>query len=205
MSQFEIAESKLDSRVQTEMTSHKIENRDVSAEDTVTLSNTKQSSLLYAEIQREVSKLLPTKLQFAKRGLYRDYYEFIDEFCRVGGIIEACPSSISKNVSSIGVLFLLEPDGEVEIQTTYEKLNIAPFCTSGFKFPQSSLPNLNVHSVDIRFEQLLNHWLSNFIKKDCLDFSPLISSLSLIRLIIEIRSRRLFRKKPKTHCFGQIH
>jgi hypothetical protein len=104
----------------------------------------KQSSLLFAEIQREVQKMLPKKLQFAKRGVYKDYFDFIEEFCRRGGIIEASPTVISKSVSAVGVLFQLEPDGEVEIQTTFEKLLVAPFNSCGFKFPQSALPNLNV-------------------------------------------------------------
>lgn len=104
----------------------------------------KQSSLLFADIQREVARLLPRKLQFAKRGIYKDYFHFIEEFCKRGGIVQASPTVISKNVSSVGVLFQLEPDGEVEIQTTFEKVLVAPFSSCGFKFPQSALPNLNV-------------------------------------------------------------
>lgn len=108
----------------------------------------KTTSLLFAEVQREINRLLPKKLQFAKRGIYKDYFHFIEEFCRRGGIIEASPSIISKNVSTVGVLFQLEPDGEVEIQTTYEKIQVSLFNSCGFKFPQSALPNLNVTSVD---------------------------------------------------------
>lgn len=175
LNQYEMAENNLESNYQAEMTSNRIEDGTVSAEDTKSLPNTKQSSLLFADIQREITKLLPMKLQFAKRGIYRDYYEFIDEFCRIGGIIEACPSSISKNVNSIGVLFLLEPDGEVEIQTTFEKLNIAPFCTSGFKFPQSSLPNLNVLVYNTRSALSLNPSQLNSIKKD---YSGFLLSIS---------------------------
>lgn len=113
----------------------------------VSRSPEKYSNVLYAEIQREVARILPGKLTFAKRGIYKDYYHFIDEFCKRGGIIEASPSSISKNVSSVGILFQLEPDGEVEIQTTFEKVAVSPFNTCGFKFPQSSLPNLNVSKL----------------------------------------------------------
>lgn len=104
----------------------------------------RQSSILFADIQREVSRLLPKKLQFAKREVFKDYYHFIEEFCRRGGIVEASPTVISKNINSVGVLFQLEPDGEVEIQTTFEKILVSPFNTCGFKFPQSALPNLNV-------------------------------------------------------------
>lgn len=107
----------------------------------------KPSSLVFADIQREVARLLPRKLQFAKRGIYKDYFHFIEEFCRRGGIIEASPTVISKNVGSVGVLFQLEPDGEVEIQTTFEKILVGPFSSCGFKFPQSALPNLNVISI----------------------------------------------------------
>lgn len=109
----------------------------------------KASSLLFADIQREVARLLPKKLQYAKRGVYKDYFHFIEEFCRRGGIIEASPTVISKNICSVGVLFQLEPDGEVEIQTTFEKILVAPFNSCGFKFPQSALPNLNVKPFNL--------------------------------------------------------
>ena len=97
-----------------------------------------QLSRFYTEHPDKENSPIPSKIS---------YYHFIDEFCQRGGIVEASPSCISKQVSSIGVLFQLEPDGEVEIQTTFEKLGVAPFNTCGFKFPQSSLPNLNVSDI----------------------------------------------------------
>ena len=114
----------------------------------------KQSSFLFADLQREVARLLPLKLQFAKKGMYNDYFHFIEDFCKKGGIVEASPTTISKNISCVGVLFQLEPDGEVEIQTTFEKIQAAPFSCCGFKFPQSALPNLNVSNYLLRLE----HW-----------------------------------------------
>ena len=101
----------------------------------------------YAEIQREVSRVLPKKLVLVKQGLYKDYYQYIEEFCRRGGIIEASPSSISKEIQSVGILFQVDPDGEVEIQTTYDKILFAPFSPCGYKFPQKSLPSMNVRSI----------------------------------------------------------
>jgi IQ domain-containing protein H len=102
---------------------------------------------LNEEILRLVARLLPKKLVIVKEFVYKDYYQFIEEISRKGGIIEAAPSSLRKDLNTIGILFQLEPDGEVEIQTTYEKLSSSPFCPSGFRFPQKVLPNLNVRSI----------------------------------------------------------
>lgn len=98
----------------------------------------------FAEIQRVLSKVLPKKISYANPCLYSDYFQFIEEFCRQGGIVEASPSSLSKDVSSPGVVFQIDPDGEVEIQTTFEKIISSPFSPCGMRFPQRSLPNLNV-------------------------------------------------------------
>lgn len=99
---------------------------------------------IYEEVQRSLSKLLPKKLIIVKPGVYKDYFHFIDELCKRGGVIESSPSSITKEVNSIGVLFQLDADGEVEIQTTYERIVSSPFSPAGFRFPQKILPNLNV-------------------------------------------------------------
>ena len=98
----------------------------------------------YAEVQRLLAAVLPRKFVCAKPGLYRDYFAFAEEFCRQGGVIEASPSCVSKDVHSPGVLFAIEPDGQVEIQTTFEKLLSSPFAPCGFKFPLRCLPALNV-------------------------------------------------------------
>lgn len=111
-----------------------------------TLLNLDQEGL-NEEILRLVSRLLPKKLVIVKDFVYSDYYQYIEELARRGGMIEAAPSSLKKDTNTIGVLFQLEPDGEVEIQTTYEKLSSSPFSPSGFRFPQRILPNLNVRSV----------------------------------------------------------
>lgn len=111
-----------------------------------TLLNMDQEGL-NDEILRLVARILPKKLMIVKDFVYHDYYQFIEEMARKGGIIEAAPSSLKKDTNTIGVLFQLEPDGEVEIQTTYEKLSSTPFSPCGFRFPQKILPNLNVRSI----------------------------------------------------------
>ena len=108
-----------------------------------------QSDEAYADVQRLLGSLLPAKFAFAKPSLYRDYYEYMDEFCRQGGVIEGSPTSISKDVHSPGVLFAIDPEGQVEIQSTFEKILSGPFAPCGFKYPLKCLPSLNVPPADL--------------------------------------------------------
>ena len=103
----------------------------------------------YAELQRLVSSLLPNKTVLVKPQLYKDYYDYIEMFCREGGVIEASPSAVAKEVQSPGVLFGIEPDGQVEIQSTFEKILSSPFSVCGFRYPQKCIPTLNVEWNDL--------------------------------------------------------
>ena len=38
-----------------------------------------------------IKKLLPKKVQIAQPTLFRDWEEYIEHFCRIGGVIEATP------------------------------------------------------------------------------------------------------------------
>jgi hypothetical protein len=104
----------------------------------------KEQAEFYGEVHREVNKHLIKKMVLIKPMVYKDAFQFIELMCKKGGIIEAAPSTLMKDVQSPGVLFQLDPDGEVEIQTTYEKIICNPFTPCGYRFPQRSLPSLNV-------------------------------------------------------------
>ena len=47
------------------------------------------------------------------KGLHRTWAEFLEAFCKVGGIIEAAPNCLSNLMASPSISFLVEPNGEI--------------------------------------------------------------------------------------------
>lgn len=152
----------------------------------------------YVKIQHVLQTVLPQKLQFAKPNLYKDYYDYIGLFCKQGGIVEGAPSLVQKNVSSPGVIFTLEPDGEVEILTSFEKIISSPFNPCGFKFSQKSLPNLNIRQmIELLAGVLYKQGMFGFFTLDLLSFpDPYRDDLS--------KSENLFWANGLTTHFNDI-
>lgn len=65
----------------------------------------------------------------------------------------------------------IEPDGTVEIISTFEKMIATPLVPCGFKVPKTSLENLNVSTLRlyIRSKQFVKVLLKVFITKEILD------------------------------------
>jgi len=103
-----------------------------------------KSEALFVVVQKLLIKFLPKKVKIVKPSLYRDFSEFISDFVKRGGIIEASPSILQKNMGSPGFSFLIEPDGTLEFLSSFEKVLSSLFNPCGFQIPQHSVPNVNV-------------------------------------------------------------
>ena len=57
-------------------------------------------------------KKLPGRLQIVRSNMYEGFHDFIDQFCSKGGMIEASPCIIQKDIGSPAISFFVEPDGE---------------------------------------------------------------------------------------------
>ena len=66
---------------------------------------------VFVELQSILAISLKKNLRFVYNQLYKSYSEYIDEFLRHGGVIQAAPSCSMKYNSSPGISFLIEPDG----------------------------------------------------------------------------------------------
>jgi hypothetical protein len=64
-----------------------------------------------------------------------------------GGVIEAVPTSNNSEMTSISISFLIEPDGAITLVGSYDKFFGIKFLSSGYFFPQRSLPNMNLNSL----------------------------------------------------------
>lgn len=60
-----------------------------------------------------ISKKIPWKVKIAQPLLFSDWWEFILEFCKVGGVIEASPSCLSVKIGSPSISFFIEPNGGI--------------------------------------------------------------------------------------------
>jgi len=51
-------------------------------------------------------------------------------FTRRGGIVEACPGNALSTIESPSFFFRVEPDGNVEVLGTFDKIRVNDFQTS---------------------------------------------------------------------------
>ena len=43
------------------------------------------------KLEEVMNKVLPKKIKIAQPSLYRNYEDYIQHFCKIGGVIEAAP------------------------------------------------------------------------------------------------------------------
>ena len=72
--------------------------------------------------------------------LYKTWNDYIINFIKYGGIIEACPTqNISQILSTTCIPIFLQPDGNVEIYNYYDKINSNLFINLGAILPSKIL------------------------------------------------------------------
>lgn len=68
---------------------------------------------LVESIMDILQRFLQRKAVIPLKNLYHNWQEYMQAFCRVGGIIEAAPTCMGNQLSSPTVAFIVEPDGGV--------------------------------------------------------------------------------------------
>jgi len=88
--------------------------------------------------------------------LYKKKFKhFLKEFCEYQGVIESCPTnSLSGITGSPAISIFIEPDGNIELIGTYDKINQNYFRNIAMLCPQTSIINL----VKIYFLIILYHY-----------------------------------------------
>ena len=74
--------------------------------------------------------------------LFKNWREFIEAFCKVGGVIEAAPNCSSSELHGPSIAFFIEPDGNVDVVGSFDRFESRQFINAGCSFPQTSLPNM---------------------------------------------------------------
>lgn len=62
-----------------------------------------------------LTRYLPKKAVIPMKSLYHSWEEYLQAFCRVGGVIEAVPTCLSNQMASPSIAFIVEPDGGVQL------------------------------------------------------------------------------------------
>eukprot|EP01027_Heterolobosea_sp_BB2_P017929 GEZU01025342.1.p1 GENE.GEZU01025342.1~~GEZU01025342.1.p1 ORF type:complete len:613 (+),score=115.27 GEZU01025342.1:157-1995(+) len=88
---------------------------------------------VYFDIKESAAK----KIKIVRTEIYPTWKDYLVNFCKSGGVIEACPNNI---VGSPNVNIFIEPDGTVTVLSSQEQVFGAPFCCIGASFPQTSVP-----------------------------------------------------------------
>ncbi|CAD8177263.1 unnamed protein product [Paramecium pentaurelia] len=91
------------------------------------------------QLAQLLTKKIKKKLHYAFPHLYGGYHEFIMCIVNRGGIIEGSPLSRLSQIHSISYNFKVEPDGDVSILGSYEKIKTNDIQTIASFSPQSFL------------------------------------------------------------------
>eukprot|EP00742_Colponemidia_sp_Colp-10_P007009 GILJ01007522.1.p1 GENE.GILJ01007522.1~~GILJ01007522.1.p1 ORF type:complete len:1129 (-),score=134.43 GILJ01007522.1:199-3585(-) len=81
-------------------------------------------------------KALPKRVNICMPRLYPSWNEFLTEFTRVGGVIEAVPAHI---LGSPTASILVEPSGDIKLLSTADQLFSRPYVYAGAVIPQQSV------------------------------------------------------------------
>lgn len=91
-----------------------------------------------------IRKTLPKKVKMAQPSLFRSWEFYIKRFCKVGGVIEAAPLCSPAHISMPSIAFFIEPDGNVKLVGSFDRIEATTFVNAGCFFPQTSLPSMNL-------------------------------------------------------------
>ena len=78
---------------------------------------------------------MPKKVVIPMKSLYHSWEEYLQGFCRVGGVIEAVPTCLSNQMSSPSIAFIVEPDGEVQLIGSVDRFAAKECINSGCFYP----------------------------------------------------------------------
>lgn len=82
-----------------------------------------------------VHKVIAKKAKIAMPTLYRTWDEFMNEFCKNGGIIEAVPFCPHNLVASPSISFFIEPDGSINVVGSFDRFSATEYINAGCFFP----------------------------------------------------------------------
>ena len=99
------------------------------------------------KLKEVITKVLPKKVKIAQPSLYRTWDQYIERYCKVGGVIEAMPLCSTNHVSMPSISFFIEPSGESRIVGTFDRIEATQFVNAGCFYPATSLPSVNVLSL----------------------------------------------------------
>ena len=67
--------------------------------------------------------------------LYATWNEFLTQFCKVGGVIEAAPTCMNNQLGSPSISFLIEPNGSIILIGSFDKFSAREYVNAGCFFP----------------------------------------------------------------------
>ena len=83
-----------------------------------------------------LNKNLAKRVKIAVGKLYGNgWNDFLQSFCKVGGVIEAAPTCMTNQMGSPSICFFVEPDGNVELIGSVDRFAAREYINSGCFFP----------------------------------------------------------------------
>lgn len=97
----------------------------------------KMSEEIVARLKSTLGKILSKKAKLAMPTLYKGGWDqFLARFCKNGGVIECAPPLCPlSQLNYPSVSFLIEPDGQVNLLGSFDKVQGNEFVNFGCFFP----------------------------------------------------------------------
>jgi hypothetical protein len=93
--------------------------------------------------------MLPKKVKICGNYLYKSWEDYMKNYIKYGGIIEACPTfNLINIIGSPSYPIFIEPNGNIEILLSYDKINLFSFRNIGAISPEKSMKNINKYNID---------------------------------------------------------
>ena len=94
-------------------------------------------------------KMLPKKVKICGNYLYKSWEDYMKNYTKYGGIIEACPTFNLINImGSPSFPILIEPNGNIEVLNSYDKINLFSFRNIGAISPEKSTKSIKKNNID---------------------------------------------------------
>mmetsp|Transcript_3280 Transcript_3280/g.8250 ORF Transcript_3280/g.8250 Transcript_3280/m.8250 type:complete len:443 (+) Transcript_3280:157-1485(+) len=90
------------------------------------------------KVVEELVRAVPRRVEIGHKELFPSWEAYLETFVRVGGVIEAVPAGA---VSSPSVNLVIDPSGEVQIQSTHDQIFSGSYQYVGAVFPQKCVNN----------------------------------------------------------------
>ena len=128
--------------------------------------------LFQEKLYYQLKNIIIKNIEYCYPNFYHNWNEYLENFLKYKGIIEACPTKGLDGIMGVPCIpLLIEPNGKIKVLPTFEKINVNYFkniiCTS----PQNNIDNNTLNKLAQKLGIFLYHQeIIGYITIECITF-----------------------------------